>query len=107
MDRNKTLIKELTRFSQEISKEYPLQRMILFGSQATGKATQNSDIDLIIVSKKFQKKRWLKRSPPLYIKWHLDYPVDFLCYTPEEFERKKSQIGLIRQALKEGIEIPV
>lgn len=105
MDRKKTLIKELNRFSQAISKDYPLQKMILFGSQITGRATESSDVDLILVSEKFKKKRWLKRSPPLYLKWHLNYPVDFLCYTPEEFERKKNQAGLIKQAVKEGIEI--
>lgn len=36
-----------------------------------------------------------------------DGPVDLepLCYTPEEFEKKKKQIGIVSEAVKEGIEI--
>jgi hypothetical protein len=31
--------------------------------------------------------------------------MDILCYTPEEFEKKKKQIGIVRTAVEEGIEI--
>lgn len=105
MDRKKSLIRDLNRFAKKISKEYSPERIILFGSQAKGKATKHSDVDLIIVSSKFKNKHKLDRSPNLYLKWNIDYPVDFLCYTPEEFERKKKQIGIVQQAVKEGIEI--
>ena len=99
------LVKELQHFAGRISKEYPLKKMILFGSQVTGKAGRDSDVDLILVSEKFRKQGILKRSPPLYLQWDLDYPVDFLCYTPEEFLKKKKQISIVQQAVKEGIEI--
>ena len=105
MDRNKSLKSELKIFLQELSKDYPVQKLILFGSRAKGKATVDSDVDLIIVSSKFKNKKRLDRSPPLYLKWNLKYPVDFLCYTPEEFKRKKKQIGIVQEAIKEGIEI--
>jgi hypothetical protein len=37
----------------------------------------------------------------------LDLPASFdiLCYTPEEFERKKREIGIVREAVKEGVTI--
>jgi hypothetical protein len=107
MDRKKHLIKQLKEFAEEISSDYPLKKMILFGSQATGKAGKHSDVDLLIVSETFRRKRKLRRSPPLYLKWNLDYPVDFLCLTPEEFNRRKKCIGLVREAVKEGIEITI
>jgi len=105
MGRNDDLIRQLNKFVKLISREYPIKKMILFGSQATGKARENSDVDLIVISKAFQHRRRIKRSPPLYLKWNLKYPVDFLCYTPEEFEKKKKQLGIVQQAVKEGIEI--
>jgi uncharacterized protein len=105
MGKKETLIKNLSRFAENISHEYPLKKMILFGSQATGKPHTDSDVDLILVSDKFRRKRRLARSPPLHLKWDLDYPVDFICYTPEEFERKKKLIGIVKQAVEEGIEI--
>ena len=105
MDRKETLVKELQQFAERISKVYPLKKMILFGSQATGKATKHSDVDLLLVSEKFRKQRLLQRSPPLYLQWDLDYPVDFLCYTSEEFKKKKKQIGIVQQAVKEGVDL--
>jgi predicted nucleotidyltransferase len=105
VDRKRTLIKELLAFSQQISKEYPLRRMILFGSQAKGTAGKHSDIDLILVSDKFRGIKRLDRSPPLYLKWNLSYPVDILCYTPEEFERKKKFVGIVQEAIKEGVKL--
>jgi len=35
----------------------------------------------------------------------MDYPVDFLCYTPEEFEEKRKEISIVRLAIKEGVVI--
>lgn len=99
------LIKQLQGFAKEISQQYPLQKMILFGSQAAGKARKDSDVDLLVVSRKFRGKRWLKRSPPLYLRWDIAYPVDFICLTPEEFEREKKFAGIVREAIKSGIEI--
>jgi len=31
--------------------------------------------------------------------------VDFVCYTPEEFERLRKQVSLVRDAVAEGLEI--
>lgn len=40
MDRKKHLIKELQQFAQMIARDYPIKKIILFGSQATGKTHQ-------------------------------------------------------------------
>lgn len=98
-------MKELERFKNQMKKKYDIERIIVFGSLATGKFTKESDIDLIIVSKSFKNKKSFERSPPLYKEWDLDYPVDFLCYTPEEFEKRKKMIGIVNEALKKGVEI--
>ena len=105
MGTKKALLKDLQIFVKRISKEYPLQKVILFGSQATGKTHKNSDVDLILVSKKFEGISRLDRSPDLYLQWDLDYPVDFLCYTPKEFNKKKKQISIVQKAVHEGIEV--
>src|SRR3989338_4758317 len=105
MDRKKSLIQELGQFARMISKDYPIHKLILFGSQATGKTHKDSDVDIMIVSKKFEGVRRLDRAPDLYMRWTLNYPVDILCYTPGEFSRKKKFWGVVQQAVKEGIEI--
>jgi hypothetical protein len=34
-----------------------------------------------------------------------DLSADFICYTPEEFEKLKKEVSIVSEALKEGIEI--
>lgn len=106
MDKKKAgIIKELKKFKEKISTKYNPKKIIFFGSMASGKPHRDSDIDLIIVSKNFKNLSVLKRCPDLYLEWNLDYPVDFLCYTPEEFNKLKKQISIVKEAIDTGIEI--
>ena len=95
----------LKEFKKELSSSIPIEKMILFGSRIYGKPHRWSDFDLVIVSKKFSGIDSLKRSLGFYDYWKLDYPVDFLCYTPEEFNKLKKQITIVKEAVENGIEI--
>ncbi|MBI4144180.1 nucleotidyltransferase domain-containing protein [Candidatus Woesearchaeota archaeon] len=103
------LTKKLNQFKKSIINKYTVKRIILFGSRATGTAKKHSDVDLIIVSKKFKGREGLKAASSLYEDWHLrqkiGLPVDFLCYSPDEFKRLSNRISIVSQAIKEGIEI--
>ncbi len=105
MDRKTALIGELEKFKKNVSRELPIKKIIFFGSRVTGKFREYSDVDLVIISSKFKKQKHRRRPLILYNYWDLDYPVDFLCYTPEEFEKKRKQITIVREAVKEGIVI--
>ncbi len=100
----KEIVKLIKKFILKI-KDINLQRIILFGSQATGEATEDSDIDLIVVAPDFEKMDFFERVKKMRSYWNLDYAVDFLCYTPKEFEKKKNRISIVSEAIKEGIEI--
>lgn len=102
---SKRIVEQLKLFKKELSKEISVDKMLFFGSRAWGKPHRDSDIDLIIVSPQFKRKKSFERGIGFYKYWNLDYPVDFLCYTPEEFKKLSKQITLVRQAVKEGIEI--
>ena len=105
MGKNEDLILELRRFKKDLSGYIPIRKMILFGSQARGKTHKWSDVDLLIVSDKFRRKKSFKRARGFYKYWNLDYPVDFLCYTPEEFNKLKKQFTMVREAVRNGIEV--
>ena len=105
MDKKKALINDLKEFKKRVNQEIPIAKMLLFGSQALGKTHRWSDVDLIVVSDKFRRKRSFKRANKLYDFWFIDYPVDFLCYTPEEFDKLKKQFTVVREAVRKGIEI--
>jgi uncharacterized protein len=80
----------------------PLQA-IAFGSRARGDALSTSDLDLILVSPWFGSVPFLRR--PVEVLEALDYPsgLELLCYTPQEFEEKRNEFGIVRVALEEGI----
>jgi len=104
MDRKKTdIIKLLKKFLIKAKKIANIDKAILFGSQATDKTRENSDIDIMIISKDFKDKKSFKRSPQFYLLWDLPYDGDIICLTPEEFEKKKKQIGIVKTAFEEGI----
>ena len=102
MDRRRTRLIEQLR---EFKKRNKISRLYLFGSMASGAVRQGSDVDLVVVANGFRGKGLLDRAPRLYLNWDLDYPVDFLCYTPEEFHRLKKQITIVKEAVEKGIEI--
>ena len=86
----------------QILKEYNPQAIIIFGSRIKGNVTLNSDLDIIIVSKSFQEIPFIERMPSLLKKFDFPRHIDYICYTPEEFERIKSGSSLIMDALEYG-----
>lgn len=101
----KSHIAFLKEFKKKVSRDLIIREMYLFGSRAKGKPRRWSDFDLVIVSPHFKRKKSFKRARKLYEHWDLDYPVDFLCYTPKEFNKLKKQITIVREAVREGIKI--
>ena len=105
MGKKESVIGKLKEFKKGLSEDYPLERMIFFGSSAKGKMKRDSDIDLILVSSKFKGMNFIKRGACMYNYWKYHYPVDFLCYTPSEFNRMKKQVNIVSEAIREGKEI--
>ncbi len=68
------------------------ERIILFGSAATGTMTRDSDLDLLVVGDCFtdnrEENRRLRRTLG-----DIGMPVDIFAMTPERFEETKSVIG--------------
>lgn len=77
----------------------------MFGSRARGDYLEESDINLIVVSNKFKGVPFRERMIQAYGMWDKKEDLEQICYTPEEFKVKKKEIGIIREAVKEGIEI--
>jgi predicted nucleotidyltransferase len=100
---NQTDITLLQDFANTIKKKYKNAKVLLFGSQATKMNTEHSDYDIIIVAQQFTTQKTIDRGIDLYDDWKIDAPVDFICYTPKEFNRLKNKISLVKQALQEGI----
>lgn len=92
-------------FIQKLKTKLSLTKVILFGSRVRKDYLKDSDYDFIIVSPDFKDIHFLKRISLVSAYWPSDLPLEALCYTPEEFKKKKEQIGIVKQAIKEGQEI--
>jgi predicted nucleotidyltransferase len=104
MGEKEDIIEGLKSFRKKISEEEGVEKVIFFGSRAKGKPGKYSDIDLLVVSKGFRNEKCC-RGARLYEYWKMDYPVDFLCYTPEEFRRLSRGVSIVSEAVRNGIAI--
>ena len=102
---DKKSIEIAKKFASRIKKEIEAEKVILFGSRARGDNFQRSDFDFLIVSKKFSNIPVIFRMSILYDYWNEDIDMEAICYTPEEFKKRKNQLGIVRKAVSEGIEI--
>ena len=98
-------LRKLRQFKEVLSKSMPIDEMLLFGSRARGEIRRWSDYDLMVVSKAFEGEDTLKRPINLYNAWDIQAPVDFICYTPDEFRRLSEDVTLAREAKLHGIAI--
>lgn len=72
------------------------EKIYLFGSYAKGNPGENSDLDFLIIKDTNLPK--YKRAIPLYSlekskRIGVSIGIDFVVYTPREFEKSKSQIN--------------
>jgi len=98
-------IKLVQKFKRNINKSVKVDKLILFGSRAKDNFNRYSDFDLLIVSPDFKGVPWYKRPTKFYLMWKEDYPLEILCYTPEEIRKRMEKINIVSEAFKEGIEI--
>lgn len=79
---NEDLINDISRL---IVKAVDPDKIILFGSYAYGKPSENSDLDILIIKK--SKLPRYKRSVPIYKALAgILIPKDVVVYTPQEVE---------------------
>jgi len=83
-------IRSIREFSRKIAREFRPERVILFGSYASGSPTPDSDVDLLIVMP-FEGKSAAK-SVEIRLSTRPPFPVDLIVRTPEAV-RKRLEIG--------------
>ena len=106
MDREKDkVISLLQHFKEKIKEKIDVEKVIFFGSRLKGDNTADSDIDLLIVSSDFEGIKYFKRASNLYYIWDQPYDIDIICLTPDEVKSKQMEVGIVCEAVNEGISI--
>ncbi|MCL0033780.1 nucleotidyltransferase domain-containing protein [Thermodesulfovibrionales bacterium] len=98
----KTVIEdEIKSFVNDVAKRFNPERIILFGSHASGDATPDSDVDILVVmdfksrphQQSFEIRRAIKRS----------FPLDLLVRRPADIDyRLKLGDFFIKEIVREG-----
>jgi predicted nucleotidyltransferase len=83
-------IHDIHRMSDIIRIQFHPDKIILFGSYARGDATEDSDVDLLVVmeTKERMNRRALSIRKAL---WGFSVPKDILVRTPREFQERSNQ----------------
>ncbi len=85
---------QINEISNRIVRNLKPQRIILFGSYANGRPTEESDLDLLIIKDSDFPSRLQNRKVRKILS-DLKVPVDVIVKTSEEFQRYKDIIGTI------------
>lgn len=96
------MVELIKAISRRLKEQYRAKEVILFGSYAKGKATEDSDVDLLIVSE--SKERFFERQATvrrLLRDLKKKIPVSPIILTPKEVEdRKKHGDHFIKEILE-------
>ena len=104
----KTIKKEIKKIVSEYrlivkNSGIPVERMIIFGSQARGNAREDSDIDVCVVSPKFGKDEIAEIGRLNFLRWKLDNRIEAHPVSSKDF--KETATPLIFEIKKYGVEV--
>jgi len=94
-------INKIKKFGRQIGQQFGADQVILFGSYAHGMATEDSDVDLLVVGP--FRGRHVDTSVEIRMKLQPKFPVDILIRTPEKVrQRIKMGDSFMRDIFEQG-----
>jgi len=102
----KTQVEIINSYIKNINKKIDISGVLLFGSYAYGKPKKFSDVDLVVISPDFQRRKFFNR-----IDWLTrermnvadTIAMDVVGYTPKEFANIEDESAIMEKAKKDGI----
>jgi hypothetical protein len=105
---------ELRRYLDRVTDRWPIERAILGGARvadargAPAQRERGPEYVLILVSGAYDGMPWLERVYQAGALWdalEMGAAADVHCYTPVEFERKRSTLPIVRVTAEQGLEL--
>ena len=103
--------RELERYVERVTDRWPIQRALLGGARvadlrgAGPQRERGPEFVLVLVSEFFDGVPWLERvyvCGSLWDAYEMGDQAEVHCYTPAEFERRREQLPLVREAAERG-----
>jgi uncharacterized protein len=78
-------------------------RIVLFGSYAYGKPTEDSDVDVLVIMPLSRGQRDVRQAAAIRERVHAPFPMDVIVRSPEQIARRLAEgDGFIGQILRRG-----
>lgn len=106
--------RELQRYLSRVDDRWQIDRAVLGGARvadeqgAQPQRERGPEFVMILVSPGFEGMPWLERvyqAASLWDALEMGAPADVHCYTPDEFERKRTSLPRVIDAVDSGIDL--
>ena len=106
--------RELRRYIERISDRWQLEAALLGGARvadergAPPQRERGPEFVVVLVSSAYDGMPWLERVYQAGSLWdglEMGALADVHCYTPAEFERKRTTLRVVRQTADEGLDL--
>jgi hypothetical protein len=106
--------RELQRYLARVGDRWPIDTAVLGGARvadehgAPAQRERGPEFIVILVSQAFEGMPWLERvyhAGSLWDGLEMGAPAEVHCYTPGEFERKRTTLPRVIAALDHGIDL--
>jgi hypothetical protein len=106
--------RELRRYLSRVDDRWSIERALLGGARvadalgAPPQRERGAEYVLILVSPVWDGMPWLERvyhAGALWDALEMGAPADVHCYTPPEFERKRTSLRAVREAVEQGLDL--
>jgi hypothetical protein len=106
--------RELELYLDRIGNRWPIDVAFLGGARvadargAPAQRERGPEYIVILVSSAYDGMPWLERvyqAGSLWDALEMGAPADVHCYTPAEFERKRSTLRAVRETVEDGLDL--
>lgn len=92
----------IRKYARTLGREFRPQRVVLFGSYSRGKATEDSDVDILVIMD-HDKPRNVDQAIAIRLTADTPFPMDLLVKRPAEVaERLAMNDTFMRSILEDG-----
>ena len=93
----------IQRWCDTVASEFRPTKIILFGSYANGKATEDSDVDVLVIMPLARGTRDVKQAAAIREQVRAEFPMDVIVRSPSEIRKRlQQQDSFIIEVIRHG-----
>lgn len=93
----------IRKYADQIAKQFHPNKIILFGSYAYGKPTEDSDVDMLVIMS--FKGRNPEKATEIWMATRPKFPIDIMVRKPEEMKKRLAMGDFFLREITEKGEI--